>query len=164
MATIPWSRSQKTCSTLRTALRTPKALWLEEYVEGIDVTVGYIHGVGHNEGILMPVEHMVERSARHFNVYDYRLKNLEPGGVQMRCPASIPRDVGARMRCITKDVVRCLSLRDLARIDYRISEDGRIYLLEANALPSLAANSSLFLATSQLGLQVPVPGPHVALI
>ena len=139
---------------LRSALRSyPDGVLVEEYIDGSDITVGYIHGIGHDDGLLMPVEHLVEPSARtKFNVYDYRLKNLEPGRVELRCPASIPRDVGARLRAISHEVIKLLGIRDLARIDYRIAEDGRIYLLEANALPSLNPSSSIFAATSQLGL------------
>lgn len=127
---------------------------VEEYVEGTDVTVGYVHGIGHDDGLLMPVEHLMDPLARNrqFNIYDFRLKNLEPGAVQVRCPAQIPRDVAARLRAISHKARRVLGLRDLARIDYRIAEDGRIYLLEANALPSLSPSSSMFVATSQLGL------------
>ncbi len=135
------------------ARRFPEGVLVEEYVDGIDVSVGYIAGLGHDAGLLMPVEHIVERSPRSpFTVYDFRLKNLEPGEVQMRCPAAIPRDVAARLRAISREVIAALGLRDLARLDYRIAEDGRIYFLEANALPSLSPSSSVFVATSQLGL------------
>ena len=139
---------------LRAALRSyPEGVLIEEYIEGTDVAVGYIEGVGHDNGLLAPVELLVETSAeRPFNIQDYRLKNVEPGKVQYRCPANIPRDVAARLRQIAAEAIKALGLRDLARLDFRISADGRIYLLEVNALPLLAPHSSLFAATAQLGL------------
>jgi D-alanine-D-alanine ligase len=139
---------------LRAALRAyPDGVLIEEYIEGIDVAVGYIDGVGHDAGLLAPVELLVETSAdRPFNIQDYRLKNVEPGKVQYRCPANIPRDVAARLRQLATEAIRTLGLRDLARLDFRISPDGRIYLLEANALPLLAPHSSLFAATAQVGM------------
>ena len=79
------------------------------------------------------------RRARPFNIYDYRLKNVEPGKVQYRCPANLPRDVAARLRAISIEAIRTLGLRDIARLDFRVTPEGRIYLLEANALPSLAS-------------------------
>ena len=49
--------------------------------------------------------------------------------------------------------IRTLGLRDIARLDFRITPEGRIYLLEVNALPALATlSSSLFAATAQVGL------------
>jgi len=114
--------------------------------------VGYIHGVGHNQGLLLPVEHLVDPGDNSFNIFDYRLKHKERGRVQFRCPAAIPRDVEARLRSISEKIVRVVGIRDTAVIDFRISPEGRIYLLEVNALPSLAQNSSIFAATSQLGM------------
>ena len=141
-------------SVLKAALRAyPDGVLIEEYVDGIDVLVGYIDGVGHDNGLLSPVELLVDPSLdRPYNVWDYRLKNLDPGRVQFRCPAQIPRDIAARLRQIAAEVIRTLGLRDVARIDFRIAPDGRIYFLEANAIPSLAPNAALFAATSQLGM------------
>ena len=142
-------------STLKTALRQyPEGVLIEEYIEGIDVAMGFIDGVGHDAGLLTPVEVSMESgdSGRTFNIYDYRLKNIEPGKVQYRCPANIPRDVAARVRTISMDTIKTLGLRDVARLDYRVTPEGRIYLLEANALPALSSSSSLFAATAQVGL------------
>ncbi|MCX5748497.1 MAG: ATP-grasp domain-containing protein [Proteobacteria bacterium] len=141
-------------SALKAALRAyPDGVLVEEYIEGIDVAVGFIDGVGHDNGLLMPVEVLLEPTAeRPFNIFDYRLKNLDPSKVQYRCPANLPRDVAARLRQISTEVIRTLGLRDMARLDYRVTQEGRIYLIEANALPSLASQSSLFAATASAGL------------
>jgi D-alanine-D-alanine ligase len=139
---------------LKTGLkRFPEGVLVEEYIDGTDIAVGFINGIGHDGGLLAPTEFLVEPSARgRFNIYDYRLKNLEPGSVLVRCPAGIPRDVAARVRAISGQALEALNLRDVARLDYRVAENGRIYLLEANALPSLNPNSSIFAASAQLGL------------
>ena len=146
-------------AALKSALRTyPDGVLVEEYIEGLDIALGFIEGVGHDDGLLTPVEVDLRQGLesgsgdRPFNIYDYRLKNVEPGKVQYRCPANIPRDVAARLRSISLEAVRALGLRDLCRLDYRVTQEGRIYLLEANALPALASHSSLFAATAQVGL------------
>jgi len=143
--------------TLKSALRQyPDGVLVEEYIAGLDIAVGFIEGVGHDDGLLTPVEVTYDQAPntgeRAFNIYDYRLKNVEPGKVQYRCPANLPRDVAARLRSISSEAIRTLGLRDLARLDYRVTAEGRIYLLEANALPALASSSSLFAATAQVGL------------
>jgi D-alanine-D-alanine ligase len=138
---------------LKAALRTyPDGVLVEEYIDGLDVAVGFVDGVGHDDGLLTPVEMTYESESERFKIYDYRLKNVDPAKVQYRCPANLPRDVAARLRQISHEVVRTCGLRDLARLDYRITAEGRIYLLEANALPALATSSSLFAATAQVGL------------
>ena len=126
---------------------------VEEYIEGSDVAVGFIEGVGHDDGLLTPVEMLYDQGqGEAIKIYDYRLKNVDPGKVQYRCPANLPRDVAARLRQISHEVLRTLGLRDVARLDFRVTPEGRIYLLEVNALPALATSSSLFAATAQVGL------------
>jgi D-alanine-D-alanine ligase len=141
-------------SALKVALRAyPDGVLVEEYIDGLDIAVGFIDGVGHDDGLLTPVELVyAEGSERPFHIYDYRLKNVEPGKVQYRCPANLPRDVAARLRQISHEVLRAIGLRDMARMDFRVTPEGRIYLLEVNALPQLAQHSSLFAATAQVGL------------
>ena len=133
----------------------PQGVLVEEYIAGIDVTVPFVEGIGDpaNEGILQPVEFSIDPSVRSkYNLLDYRLKNREPGKVRMRCPADLPRDVIARLRVLAKQIVRLLSIRDVARIDFRLAEDGRIYFLEVNALPALDQGASVFLATRREGV------------
>ena len=143
-------------AALKSALRAyPDGVLIEEYIDGIDVAVGFIDGVGHDDGLLTPVELIYtenNQSGERFHIYDYRLKNVEPTKVQYRCPANLPRDVAARLRQISHEVVRTLGMRDMSRMDFRVTAEGRIYLLEVNALPALAQGSSLFAATAQVGL------------
>lgn len=139
---------------LRSGLRAySDGVLVEEYIPGTDISVGYIDGVGHDGGLLLPVEYLMEPTDDNpFNVYDYRLKILEPGAVKIRCPAEIPRDVGARLRAMSHTILKALRIKDTARIDYRLGDDGRIYVLEVNALPSLERSSSIFAATAQIGM------------
>src|SRR6185312_8501740 len=85
-------------TALRSALRAyPEGVLIEEYIEGSDIAVGFIEGVGHDDGLLTPVEMLYEqREGEGIKIYDYRLKNVDPGKVQYRCPANLPRDVAAR--------------------------------------------------------------------
>ena len=130
----------------------PAGVLVEEFISGVDVTVPFIEGLG-DEGVMAPVEYVIAESARSkYNIYDYRLKNTDSARVSVRCPAELPRDVQARFKSISKTRVRTLGMRDVARIDFRLSEDGRIYFLEVNALPSLEPGASLFAASKREGL------------
>ncbi len=137
----------------RTVEQYPAGVLVEEFVSGTDITVPFIEGLGMDEGVLAPVEYVIDPGARSkFNIYDYRLKNQEPGKVQVRCPAELPRDVSARLRALGRQVVRALGIRDVGRIDFRMGDDGRIYFLEVNALPSLEPGAGLFAAAKREGL------------
>ena len=44
-------------AALKSALRAyPDGVLVEEYIDGSDVAVGFIEGVGHDDGLLTPVE------------------------------------------------------------------------------------------------------------
>lgn len=130
----------------------PLGVLVEEFIPGVDITVPFIEGLG-EDGVMPPVEYIIDASARSkYNIYDYRLKNLESHKVNVRCPAELPRDVQARLRVISKQIVRTIGMRDVGRIDFRLGDDGRIYFIEINALPSLEPGASLFAAAKTEGL------------
>jgi D-alanine-D-alanine ligase len=136
----------------RVLRKYPSGVLLEEFISGTDVTVPFIEGMG-DDGVLLPVDYVVDPGARSkFNIYDYRLKSTEASRVQVRCPPDLPRDMTARLRALSRQALRALGVRDLGRVDFRIGEDGRIYLLEVNALPSLERGASLFAAAAREGL------------
>ncbi len=148
------ARDPKVLKTLlaRTLEQYPAGVLVEEFVAGTDITVPFIEGVG-DEGVLAPVEYVIDPAARSkYNIYDYRLKNTEPGKVQVRCPAELPRDVAARLKILSRQVVRAIGVRDVGRLDFRMGDDGRIYFLEVNALPSLEPGAGLFAAAKREGL------------
>jgi D-alanine-D-alanine ligase len=130
----------------------PNGVLVEEFVPGTDVTVPFLEGRG-DDGVLLPVDYLVDPSAKsRFNLYDYRLKSAEASKVQVRCPPDLPRDVISRLQALAKMATRTLGIRDVGRVDFRLGEDGRIYLLEVNALPSLEHGASLFAASGREAL------------
>ncbi|MFH0899521.1 MAG: ATP-grasp domain-containing protein [Pseudomonadota bacterium] len=130
----------------------PNGVVVEEFIPGVDITVGYLSGIG-DDGVLSPCEYVVDPQARNrYNIYDYRLKNQSSSLVHVRCPADIPRDIASRLRVICRTIYSLLAIRDVGRVDFRLGDDGRIYLLEVNALPSLERGSALFAAAAHAGL------------
>ncbi len=136
----------------RTLRKYPAGVIVEEFIPGVDVTVPFLEGVG-DDGVLTPVDYIIDPSARsRFNIYDYRLKSTDANRVNLRCPPELQRDVVARLRALTRQTIRILGVRDLGRVDFRLGEDGRIYLLEVNALPSLGRTSAIFASAARDGL------------
>ncbi len=130
----------------------PSGVIVEEFIPGLDITVPFIEGLG-EDGVLTPVEYVIESAAKSkYNLYAYRLKNTDSARVTVRCPAELPRDVLQRVKSLSKIVVRTLGMRDVGRIDFRLGDDGRIYFLEVNALPSMEPGASLFAAAKREGL------------
>ncbi|MBU1432806.1 D-alanine--D-alanine ligase, partial [Myxococcota bacterium] len=80
------------------------------------------------------------------------LKNDQPHRVQVQAPADLPSEVIARLRALTATVMRELDVRDLGRADFRVTDEGEIYFIEVNALPSLEPGASLYQAAKLEGL------------
>jgi D-alanine-D-alanine ligase len=128
----------------------PEGLLVEQYIPGRDITVDCLEGPS---GVLEPVDYLVDPSyKRKYGLYDFKLKNELRHLVQVRCPAHLTRDVVARVQSVARTAFKALNVRDTGRIDFRLGDDGRLYFMECNALPSLAADASLFAAARLEGL------------
>jgi D-alanine-D-alanine ligase len=53
-------------------------------------------------------------------------------------PADLSQEVLSNLEHISKRIYRSLHLSGYARLDYRLTEDGRLYLLEANPNPDIS--------------------------
>lgn len=130
----------------------PAGVLIEEFVPGTDVAVGFLEGF--TPEILTPCSYLIapEWANRH-RLYDFRLKNIAPDeAVQVACPARVPARALERVRASAARAVRALGLRGVARLDFRVRDDGEVFFIEANATPSLEPGSSIFVALQSVGL------------
>lgn len=67
------------------------------------------------------------------------------------CPADIPDELSRTMKDISLKVFKVLGLRDFARVDIRLDEEGNAYVLEVNSMASLGGNGSYVTASSKCG-------------
>ena len=128
----------------------PAGLLVEEFIPGRDVSLAQLEGVG--DGLLVPTEITYEGRPNPWNIYDYRLKNEEASTVGVRCPADVTEEQSQTMRKWSRRIVDALGCRDVSRIDFRIRDDGRVYFIEVNALPSLEPGAGLLVAAEKVGL------------
>jgi D-alanine-D-alanine ligase len=67
--------------------------------------------------------------------------------------ARLTPELTARIEHISKRVYRVLSLSGYARLDYRLTDDGRLYLLEANPNPDIALSEDFAAAAAHSGVR-----------
>jgi len=118
--------------------RFPAGVLVEEYIPGKDLTVAFLEKAPSQ--VLTPVEYVIEESElskRRYRIYDYDLKSVHYDAVTVRCPADFPAYVVERAQEMARSAYKALGVRDLGRIDFRVAEDGQVYFIEINALPSL---------------------------
>ncbi|MFO7941891.1 MAG: hypothetical protein R6U92_04515 [Bacillota bacterium] len=122
---------------LRTEFR--QNMLLEELVTGREFTAGFL---GNEPPRIFPIQEIIygDWPADEPEIYSFEAKVGE--WADRACPAEIEPDLRDTIEQTCKDAVRALGLRDLARIDIRVDEEGRPNLLEVNALPGLQPDYS----------------------
>ncbi len=116
----------------------PQPILLEEYVRGLEVTVGMLGNDPPQVLGVMSVE--PNRPAEHF-IYSLEIKRDYRRLVTYRCPADLPPEVLRAVETSARTVFHELGCRDVARIDFRVRE-GIPYFLEVNPLPGLNPDDS----------------------
>lgn len=129
--------------------RYESGLLLEEFIEGRDVTVPYLESYG----VLPPASYRFDTSDRRWDIYDYELKNEKSDSVSVETPADVTDAVRQKLESTTQEVVNALGIRDLARVDFRLTEYDEIFFIEVNALPSLEPGASLYESAKLVGIE-----------
>ncbi len=136
--------------------RYPAGVLVEEFIVGRDVTVPFLESAAPERGgVLQAVEYVIDEAAaatRRYAIYDYELKTKLDKLVSVRAPARLKRPQAERVQQVCETVNRVLGIRDLGRTDIRLADDGRIYFIETNALPSLEPGAGIYAAAALEGL------------
>ncbi len=118
--------------------RLTEPLICEEFIEGCDLYVALLGGA---PDVMPAVELVIGRKGRGAPVFaSYKLKN--DGAYRNRWRvrwrvARLSRNLQRDVEAASRAIFRALKLRDYGRIDYRLTPDGRLVFLEANANPDL---------------------------
>ena len=112
---------------------------VEEYIPGREFTVGLL-GYGDNTRVFTPME-ILFRDKEH-SIYSYEVKRDFKQYVDYACPPDIGGRIRAEMENTALKIYRILGCRDFARIDFRLSPEGRLYFIELNPIPGLAPGYS----------------------
>ena len=131
----------------------PSGILVERFIPGRDVSVPFIAGLGES-GVLEPLEYVFSGPAATADgaIYDYDLKNTLDETVSVRCPAGIESGTRASLLEMMRRFLPVLGVVDFARADFRVTQEGEIYFLEVNALPSLQPGAGIFESARLLGL------------
>jgi D-alanine-D-alanine ligase len=131
---------------------------VEEYIEGRELTVSVLG----NQRLSV------------FPVWELRFKSLPKGtepiatskvkwdlayqkklGVENVPAHKLPDGIEQAIVRTARRVYRALGMTGYARIDFRLSEDGRLYVLEANPNPDLTSDEDLAKSAGRAGVDYP---------
>jgi D-alanine-D-alanine ligase len=91
--------------------------------------------------VLPPME-VVFLKQKDRPVYDYHCKQDCDAHVRYEVPAKLTKDELRAIEKVCRTTFMTLGCRDVARIDLRMSDDGRVHVIEVNPLPGLTPDYS----------------------
>jgi D-alanine-D-alanine ligase len=131
-------------------LRYPEGVIVEEFVDGIDVSVAWVAGLG----LLPPIRYRYPVSGPGpFAVFDFAAKQA-PERVRLEVPAALGGGPAGRLAAHAARAFEALGVTGYGRADFRITERGEIWFLEMNPLPALG-DPDLFAAAEAAGAGPP---------
>lgn len=123
------------------AFKWEDELIIEEFVQGREFSCGVIDGKALPVIEIAPLE----------GFYDYKNK-YKAGSAVETCPADLPEEVSAQMRTYAEEVAKVIGLNTYSRSDFLISNEGKMYCLEANTLPGMTPTSLLPQEAAAVGM------------
>lgn len=120
-------------TAIDTAFAEGDEVIIESFLSGTEITCGVYKTA--DKTTVLPITEVVSKN----EFFDYDAKYN--GAVEEITPARIPDEVRDRVQAITSHVYDILNCRGIIRVDYIISEEGTINLLEVNTIPGMTATS-----------------------
>jgi D-alanine-D-alanine ligase len=119
---------------------------VEQYLQGTEITMGIYKTK--EKAVPFPITEVVTQN----EFFDYNAKYN--GQVKEITPARISDDVARRVREITSHIYDILHCNGIIRIDYIISPEGKIYMLEVNTTPGMTPTSFIPQQVKAAGLEM----------
>lgn len=145
---------------------------VEAFLPGREFTIGFIGNPGDPGRRSRPW--LYDQRGYHFfpvleidnaisispGVYGHDAKEFDigvEGAPGYLCPADIPNRLRLRLLDLTRRASEALGVRDVSRIDFRTTAEGKPYLMEINTLPGLNPEvSDLCIMAASEGMAYPV--------
>ena len=133
-------------SAIRKAMMESDMVMVESYLEGTEITMGCYKTK--EKAVFFPPTEVVTKN----EFFDYDAKYN--GQVDEITPARISDEMTERVRKITSHIYDILHCNGIIRIDYIISKEGRISMLEVNTTPGMTATSFIPQQVRAAGLDI----------
>ena len=146
-------RREELSAAIAEAFRFDDEVMIEQFVPGRELTVGILGEDALPVGEIIP---------KH-EIYDYECK-YTVGMAEEVFPAQISTDRAREAQDLARRAFQALKLRGYARIDFRMTEDGSLFCLEANTLPGMTQTSLIPQAAAAAGISFPELCERIAVL
>ena len=133
-------------AAMRKAMMESDEVMIEQFLDGTEISIGCYKTK--KKSVVLPATEVVPQN----EFFDYDAKYN--GQVQEITPARIPEETAKRVAEITSKIYDILHCNGIIRIDYIISKDQDITMLEINTTPGMTATSFIPQQVRAAGLEM----------
>ncbi len=123
------------------SFRYDEEIVIEQYIKGREFSVGVV------DGKALPIIEIAPISG----FYDYKNK-YQAGSTIETCPAELSGQLTRQMQQYAEAVFKALRLKNYARMDFMMRENGEMFCLEANTLPGMTPTSLIPQEAQAIGI------------
>jgi D-alanine-D-alanine ligase len=117
---------------------------VQRFIPGREFTVGVV------DGEVLPVVEIVTADGW----YDYTAK-YKVDTTRYMVPAELDSRKTSEMQKMALDTFHALNVRGFGRVDFRMTPEGELYVLELNSIPGFTSHSLLPKAAASAGIEFP---------
>ncbi|MFA6173630.1 MAG: D-alanine--D-alanine ligase [Kiritimatiellales bacterium] len=127
------------------ALKYDDEILVQRFIPGREFTVGIV------DGEVLPIVEIVTAAGW----YDYTAK-YKADTTRHVIPAELDAGTAARMQAATLKTFIALGARGFGRVDFRMTPEGELFVLELNTIPGFTSHSLLPKAAAAAGIEFSV--------
>jgi D-alanine-D-alanine ligase len=122
---------------------------VEEFISGQEFTVAL---VGNDPVEVLPIVQIKIDGKLKLNDKFYTFARITSDRLEYICPAKIPQELKKKIDELALKTYKAVECRDFGRVDFRVDNEGRPYVLEINPLPSLSTEDVFKLVAENTGI------------
>lgn len=115
-------------TAINKAFQFDNKILIEEYINGREIECALL---GNHD----PLASVCGEIVPHHEFYSYEAKYIDENGAALKIPAEIPPDIQKQIQEYAIKAFQILECRGLARVDFFLTQDNKIYINEINTLP-----------------------------
>ena len=123
---------------------------IEPFAQGKEFTTIILQNQFGLPVAILPTE--IETDYTEHQIFDFRKKYLPTRQVTYHCPPRFSNEIIEKIQVQAEQLFALLGMRDFARFDGWILDDGNIWFSDFNPMSGMEQNSFLFQQTSRIGL------------
>ena len=122
---------------------------IEEFISGQEFTVAI---VGNDNPEVLPIVQIKIDGKLKLNDKFYTFARITSDRLEYICPARITQELKDRINDLALRTYKAVECRDFGRVDFRVDNEGKPYVLEINPLPSLSTEDVFKLVAEHTGI------------